>query len=417
MFYQPRSICKKRSAPYLFNINLNTIMNTKRYIFLLGPVALLMWATSCKQPANPNAAALPPTPVNLAIAQKANAVFYDQYPGTVVALNSVQLRAQVGGFITGIFFKEGEIVPQGKALYEIDRRKYIAAYNQAEANLSSANANLVKAQKDIDRYNMLLQNDAVARQTVDQAQAAYEQAKGNVDVAKAAVLSAKTDLSYATITAPFTGRIGISQVRLGAEVSPGTTLLNTISSEHPIGVDVVVNEQDISRFYDYQKHSTDSTFKLQLSDGTDYNEPGKILAIDRGVNDQTGTITVRVQFPNTNDELKDGMSCVLRVLNSQSGERLIIPYKAITEQMGEFFVFVSEDTIARQHKVKLGPRVGADVVVLSGIQAGDKVITDGLQRLRDKGKIVLGNPNAKPGANGASGANGATGASGSAPKQ
>jgi multidrug resistance efflux pump len=92
---------------------------------------------------------------------------------------------------------------------------------------------------------MLLKNDAVARQTVDQAQAAYESGKANVQVADAAVLSAKTDLSYATITAPFTGRIGISQVRLGSEVSPGTTLLNTISSEHPIGVDVVVNEQDI----------------------------------------------------------------------------------------------------------------------------------------------------------------------------
>lgn len=354
---------------------------------------------------------MPPTPVSVAEAKTGNAIYYDEYQGTVKALNIVDLRAEVSGFITGIFFKEGDIVPQGKALYEIDRRKYVAAYNQALANLSSANANLVKAQKDIDRYNMLLQNDAVARQTVDQAQAAYEQAKGNVDVAKAGVLSAKTDLSYATITAPFTGRIGISQVRLGAQVSPGTTLLNTISSEHPIGVDVVINEQDMPRFYNYQRHSTDSTFRLMLSDSGSYKEPGKILAIDRGVNDQTGTVTVRIQFPNNNDELKDGMSCVLKVLNDQSGNRLIIPYKAITEQMGEFFVFVSQDTIAKQHKVKLGPRLGANVVVLSGLQNGDKIITDGFQRLRDGGKIVLGNPNA------AQGASGAAGASGSAPKK
>lgn len=361
--------------------------------------------------------AIPPTPVSVAEAKTGNAIYYDEYQGTVKAINIVELRAQVSGFITGIFFKEGDVVPKGKALYEIDRRKYIAAYNQAEANLSSANANLVKAQKDIDRYNMLLQNDAVARQTVDQAQAAYAQAKGNVDVAKAAVLSAKTDLSYATITAPFTGRIGISQVRLGAEVSPGTTLLNTISSENPIGVDVVVDEQDLSRFYDYQRHSTDSTFKLQLSDGTNYKAPGKILAIDRGVNEQTGTVTVRVQFPNNNDVLKDGMSCVLRVLNNQSGQRIIIPYKAVTEQMGEFFVFVSQDTIAKQYKVKLGPRVGTDVVVLSGIQAGDKIITDGFQRLRDGGKIVLGNPNAAPGGSGAPAATGTSGASNAAPKK
>ena len=107
---------------------------------------------------------------------------------------------------------------------------------------------------------------------------------------RAAILSAKTDLSYSLIKAPFTGRIGISQVKLGAQVSPGTTLLNTISSEHPVGVDVVINEQDIDRFYKYQKSSTDSTFRLQLADGSNYNQSGKVLAIDRGVASGTGTI-------------------------------------------------------------------------------------------------------------------------------
>lgn len=351
---------------------------------------MLIWS-SCHKPAKQNAAP-PPTPVNVTEAKKAEAIYYDQYQGSVVALNTVELRSQVTGFITGIFFKEGEIVTKGKPLYEIDRRKFLDAYEQAQANLSSAQANLVKAQKDIDRYNMLLKNDAVARQTVDQAEAAYETSKSQVAVAKAAMASAKTDLSYATISAPFTGRIGISQVKLGAQVTPGTTLLNTISSEHPIGVDVVINEQDINRFYGLQKKSTDSTFKLQLSDGTTYNQSGKVRAIDRGVNNQTGTIKVRIEFPNQNDVLKDGMSCVLNVLNSESGNRLQIPYKAVSENMGEFFVFVSLDTMAKQHKVKLGPRIGTDVVVLSGLDPGDKVITDGFQRLRDSGKITLGAP-------------------------
>jgi RND family efflux transporter MFP subunit len=362
----------------------------KRNILWICPAVMLLWS-ACNKQAKPNAAP-PPTPVSVAEAKTADAVYYDQYQGAVVALNSVELRSEVSGFITGIFFKEGDVVPKGKELYEIDRRKYEAAYQEAAANLLSANANLIKAQKDIDRYTMLLKNDAVARQTVDQAQAAYETSKSQVAVAKAGVLSAKTDLSYSIISAPFTGRIGISQVKLGAQVSPGTTLLNTISSEHPIGVDVVINEQDISRFYNLQKRSTDSTFTLQLSDGSNYNKPGKVLAIDRGVASGTGTIKVRIQFPNESDVLKDGMSCVLNVLNDQSGERVQIPYKAISEQMGEFFVFVSQDTIAKQHKVKLGPRVGSDVVIMSGLQAGDKVITDGFQRLRDGGKITLGNP-------------------------
>lgn len=359
-------------------------------ILWLAPVVLLGWS-SCHQQSK-QTAVLPPTPVNVTDAKVAKAVYYDKYQGTVVALNTVELRSQVAGFITGIFFKEGEIVPKGKQLYEIDRRKYLAAFQQAQANLSSANANLVKAQKDVDRYNMLLKNDAIARQTVDQAVAAYETAKSQVAVAKAGILSAKTDLSYSIITAPFTGRIGISQVKLGAQVTPGTTLLNTISSEHPIAVDVVISEDDINRFYNLQKHSTDSTFRLELSDGSQYKKSGKVLAIDRGVTSQTGTIKVRIQFPNDDDVLKDGMSCVLNVLNEDSGDRVQIPFKAITEQMGEFFVFTAHDTIARQNKVVLGPRVGTNIVIMKGLQQGDKVITDGFQRLRDGGKITLGNP-------------------------
>jgi membrane fusion protein (multidrug efflux system) len=369
----------------------------KKSIFWLAPFAMLTWA-SCKDDAKKQDTP-PPTPVNITEAQTGDAVYYDQYQATVVSLNNVELRSQVSGFITGMFFKEGDVVTKGKPLYEIDRRKFQDALVQAQANLANANANLTKAQKDVDRYNMLLKNDAVARQTVDQATAVYETSKGQVAVAKAAVASAKTDLSYATITAPVTGRIGISQVRLGSQVGAGTTLLNTVSSENPIGVDVVINEQDINRFYDLQKNNTDSTFRLQLSDGvTTYNKPGKILAIDRGVNNQTGSIKVRVQFPNEQALLKDGMSGVLKVLNNKSGDRVIIPYRAVTEQMGEFFVFVTKDTtmaakkdtIALQRKVTLGPRLNDKVVIMLGIKPGDMVITDGFQRLRDSGMVTTG---------------------------
>jgi RND family efflux transporter MFP subunit len=383
-----------------------------RYTSFIAAVALLS-ITACgnKDKKDAAAAAPPATPVNVIEAQKANALYYDKYQGVVTALNSVELRSQVAGFITGIFFKEGDVVTKGAPLYEIDRRKFVAAYEQANANLISAKANLVKAQKDIDRYNMLLKNDAVARQTVDQATAAYESSKSQVAVAQAGVASAATDLSYATIRAPFTGRIGISQVKLGAQVSPGTTLLNTISTGNPIGVDVVINEQDINRFYRLQNKSTDTTFRLQLPDGATYSKTGKVFAIDRGVNDQTGSIKVRIQFPNAQDTLKDGMSCVLQVLNDDSGDRVQIPYKAITEQMGEFFVFISQDTIAKQQKVVLGPRIQSNIVVMQGLKPGDKVITEGFQRLRDGGKITLGPPA------GAAGAPAAGGEKKDAPKQ
>jgi RND family efflux transporter MFP subunit len=370
-----------------------------KYTYCIAAFTLLLW-TACKSKSDQQNAAPPPTPVNVAEVKNADALYYDRYQGQVVSLNSVELRSQVAGFITGIFFKEGDVVTKGTSLYEIDRRKYVAAYEQAKANVSSANANLVKAQKDVDRYNMLLKNDAVARQTVDQATASYETSKGQVAVAQAALASSAADLSYATIKAPFTGRIGISLVKLGAQVTPGTTLLNTISTGNPIGVDVVINEQDIDRFYKLQKRSTDTTFRLQLSNGTTYNKTGKVFAIDRGVSNQTGTIKVRIQFSNEKDELKDGMSCVLQVLNDDSGNRVQIPYKAVTEQMGEFFVFVAKDTIAEQRKIKLGPRIQSNVVVVNGLKAGEKIVTEGFQRLRDGGKITLGPPPSAAGAAG-----------------
>jgi RND family efflux transporter MFP subunit len=373
----------------------------KRYIFVIGPAILLVWA-SCKPKQKENAAP-PATPVNIYEAAKGNAVYYDQYQGTVVSLNIVELRSQVSGYVTGITFKEGELVTKGQQLYEIDRRKYLAAYQQAQAAVSSAQASLNRAQKDVDRYNMLLKQDAVARQLVDNAVATLETSRSQVASARAALSSARTDLSFSIIRAPFTGRIGISQVRLGAQVTPGTTLLNTISAEDPMGVDFVINEQDINRFYKLENNSTDSTFKLQMSDGQPLNRPGRILAIDRGINNQTGTIKVRVKFSNADKRLKDGMSTVVKVLNEQSGQRVIIPYKSITEQMGEFFVFVAKDTIAEQVKVKVGPRLGEQVVIMEGVAAGDKVITEGFQRLRDGGKITLGAPAQPQGAGGPQG--------------
>ncbi|RZM27674.1 MAG: biotin/lipoyl-binding protein, partial [Pedobacter sp.] len=162
------------------------------YIYVLAAITLIWSACGNKQT---TVGPPPPTSVNVTEAKMAEAAYYDQYQGLVVALNTVELRSQVPGFITGIFFKEGEVVQKGKPLYEIDRRKYLAAYQQAEAAVSSARANLVKAQKDIDRYNMLLKNDAVARQTVDQATAAYETMRSQLDVAKAGLESARTDLS------------------------------------------------------------------------------------------------------------------------------------------------------------------------------------------------------------------------------
>lgn len=364
-------------------------MKTKQHILLIGATGIFFLA-SCKGPEQKGAMAMPATKVNVTAATMGQAIYYDKYPASVVALNQVELRAQVSGYITGIFFKEGEVVQKGKALYEIDRRKYEAAARQAEANLASAKATLVRAQKDADRYHELAKQDAIARQTLDNADATLETSRASVAAAEAALLSARTDLDYSIIKAPFTGRIGISQVKLGAQISQGSTLLNTMSSENPIAVDFVVSETDIARFSAMQGKTitpNDSTFRLILPGGMAYSEKGRILAVDRGVDNQTATIKVRIEFANPKDELKDGMSAVLQVLNEQSGENVIIPYRAVVEQMGEFFVFVAKDTVAEQRKIHLGPKLRDRIVVSDGLKAGEVVVTDGFQRLRDGGAI------------------------------
>ncbi len=345
-------------------------------------------------------AAPPPTPVTLVAARTTEAIYYDEYPATVVALNTVELRTQVTGFVTGIYFKEGDVVPKGKLLYEIDQRQYQAAYQQALADLRSTEANATNANVNAGRYQRLAAQDAVARQLVDNANTAAATARAQVAAAQAAVNIARNNLGFSRVTAPFTGRIGISQVRLGSQVGAGTTLLNTISSEDPMGADIVVTQTDIARFntlLNTKASRLDSTLRLVLPGGKNYPLFGRIRTIDRGVNSGTATITVRVEFANPRRELKDGMSAVVKVLNTQSGRRIVVPFKAIVEQMGENFVYVAQGDSAKQRKVQLGPRLRDDIVILDGIKDGDKIVTEGVQKLRDGAKITTEVPKAPAG--------------------
>jgi membrane fusion protein (multidrug efflux system) len=363
----------------------------------------------------------PPVPVNVMTAKAQTVLYYDKYPATTIALKQVGLYAQVTGYITSIDFTEGTHVHKGQILYTLDTRLYQASVDQARANLRVDSGNLKQQQQDADRYLYLAKHNAVATQLVDHQLIALQNAKDSIIAAQQALKTALTNLTYSNIYAPFDGTIGISQVRVGNLVSPGTTLINTISSDDPMAVDFYIAEAQLPHFEDLQMHkqkSIDSLFSIQLPDGQIYSQLGKISIIDRAVDPQTGTIDVRLSFPNPKYLLRAGMSCVVRVHNQDAAPQIVVPSRAVVEQMGEYFLYLAKDTVLKVHsadsagkknadsagkkgadtvetpklrafqvKVQLGQTIGPNVVVKSGIREGDSVIVDGVQAIHEGSQI------------------------------
>ncbi len=370
-------------------------MKFKHYIFSFFIIA---FAASCADKKNTAQQGPPPAvPVTVEQVISTDAVYYDEYPGAISALNEIKLTSQVSGYITSIHFKDGDNVKKGQLLYAIDAEVYKANYNQAVANLQVQEANLLKAQKDADRYNELEKHDAIAKQQVDYANAANDVAKKQVAAAKANVAGVQSNVKFSSIYAPFNGTIGISQVKQGTAVVAGQTVLNTVSTNNPVAVDFTIDQKDIYRFNELQQSKNnikDSVFTLAF--GTEiYPYHGNISFIDRAVDPQTGTIKTRLVFPNDKGMLKPGMNTTVRVKNTASKKSTIIPYVAVTEQLGEFFVYVVGDSSkVTQRKVKLGTQIGDNIIVKDGLNAGEKIVVKGVQNLHEGSVITTAPPKA-----------------------
>ena len=370
----------------------------KNKIFLFGfTIFISVLAASCGGNKN-GFPKFPPAQVTAFKVQEGKASYYDNYPATVTALNQVELRPEVSGYITGIYFQDGQHVTNGMKLYTIEQQQYKGAYEQAVANLNAAKANLAKAQQDYDRYAALEKNDAIAKQILEHAQADLQASKMQVAAAEANVNLVQTNLQNSVIYAPFDGTIGISQVKLGSAVTTGQTLLNTISSDNPVAVDFSVDEKQIERFTELLHRKIigkDSTFTIIMPDQTIYPYAGRLVLLDRAVNPETGTIIARLEFPNTKNLLRPGLTCDVRVLSNNAANSILIPYKAVVVQMGEYFVFVVKGNKVSQQKVDLGMQINDLVVVKDGLKPGEEIVSDGVQKLRDNSPIILASSGAK----------------------
>jgi len=358
-------------------------MKNKIYLFSFL-ILMSVILTSCGSKKS-GGFSFPPTPVTAYTVKTEKASYYTNYPATVVALNQIEIRPEVSGYLTAIDFQDGQHVEKGMKLYTIDQQQYQAAYDIAKANLN-------KAQQDYDRYKELSKSDAIAAQTLEHSYEDLKAAESNLN-------SVETNLKNSTITAPFSGTIGISQVKLGSAVTAGQTLMNTLSSDNPMAVDFEVDEKQIDRFTELLHRNTnpkDSTFTIVLPDQTIYPYSGHLILIDRAVDPQTGTIMARLIFPNPKNLLRPGLTCNVRLLNNTSSNSIIIPYKAVVVQMGEYFVFVINGKKVLQTRIDIGRIINDDrVVVESGLKPGEQIVTQGVQKLRNYSPILLGSQGKK----------------------
>lgn len=300
------------------------------------------------------------------------------FPATLAANTIVQIRPDVSGYLEAVHAKDGSWVTRGQILYDIDKSRFQAAYNQAAANLQQAKADLAQKQRDYKRYLDLQKHDAIAEQLVDQQGTNVKVAQANVAADEAALNSSATNLNHSEVRASISGKIGIAQVKLGDIINSGQTLVNTIVNDNPMYVDFNVPQNDIEEFTNKSREAG-LTYLLRMPDGTMYSQKGKLLMINNMVDANSGTITIRLEFPNANHILQSGMSAAVVIQHATSGNALAIPTNALIQTLNETSVYtIGAGNVVETTPITPGDIVDSLTVVNDGLRAGDKVVVNGI---------------------------------------
>lgn len=337
------------------------------------------------------AAAQSPASVTVAVATLKDITPSASYVGRVQAPNIVNLVARVSGFLQQRTFEEGQRVKTGDLLFVIEQDTYKAAVAQAEGALAKAQATERNAELTVQRSRELIKTNAVAQATVDQNEADHEAAKADVLSAQAALQQTQINLSYTEIRAPIEGRIGMALVTVGNFVSATSGTLATIVSQDPIYVLFPVSAQEVLDYkqrlagnpVDNPDKSANVVVRLRLPNGQDYPHPGSVNFLDIQVNQGTDTMTVRAKLPNPEGWLVTGQIVDVAVEAGEAKQALTIPQAAIQiDQSGPYVLIVDPDNKVQQQRVKLGTVEGSDIVVEQGLKSGNRVIVQGIQKVR-----------------------------------
>jgi len=351
-------------------------------------IALL--ATSCKKELPATA---PPPAVEVAEVVATNAPAGAEIIGQLDSPQNVEVRARVEAFVDKMLFTEGTEVKEGNPLFKLDDKPFRERLAAANGQLAEAKAALAKYDRDVARLSPLAQKRAIPQQDLDNALASVDVGKAAVVSAQARVESATIDVGYCDVRAPVTGLIGAKQVSVGDLVGKGQpTLLATISILDPIWFYCAVSE------IDYLKAESEATrtgkqfsklpVKLLLANGSEHPERGKFVFIDRAVDPKTGTLRIRAEFPNPKKTLRPGMFARIKVDLGVRPNSILVPEPAITELQGKNFVWVvGTDNKTTQRAVKTGESIGADVLILEGLKPGERIVVDGVQKVRQDSPV------------------------------
>jgi membrane fusion protein (multidrug efflux system) len=353
----------------------------------------LLWFTLHRggQPAQTAAAApAPAVGVHVVGTKGVNQSF--EFSGRIKAIEKVDIRARVEGFLEKVLFREGQTVKAGDLLYQIEKVQFQARVDQARANLAVAEATATNAQLQYDRQLDLSKRQFSPQSVVDQDKAAVDTAKAQILQAQAALTQAKVNLDYTDIRSPIDGRIGRLLYTVGNLVNPASGPLVTIVSQDPIYVLFPVSVRDLETIRAARREQGGGLAKIEivvrLSNGQDYPHRGVWNLTDPQVNQETDSLIMRAIIPNPEGLLIDGQFVTAVIRERKAEPRLVVPQAALqVDQSGYYALIVDGQHKVEQRRVKTGPNLDADVVVISGLGAGDKVIVDGIQKVRP-GQVV-----------------------------
>ena len=371
-------------------------------------LAIATLVTSCGE-RQQQAGAPPPPSVTIAKPIKRTVVDYDEYVGRFTAINAVEIRARVSGYLDKLHFKDGQNVKQGDLLFTIDKRPFQNTLDQARANLVQAQSNLAFTESDYTRGQQLVRDKTITEQIFEQRAQAFRNDKASVSNNEAAVRQAELDMEFTDLRAPINGRIGDRRVSPGNLVTGGTagntTLLATIVSTDPIYFEFTFDEASYLRYerlatagQDVASRNAGVQVALKLIDENDFDHEGRMDFIDNVIDRSTGTIRGRAVFANSKEVFTPGMFARVRVPGTSPYEGLLVPDTAIgTEQARRFVIVVDDQNTARPKYVTLGQVTKDGLrVIKDGIGPDDRIVVSGLMQARPGQKVTPQEEGAKP---------------------